>query len=115
MIGRLQEIVIDCAEPPKLARFWVTVVGGEAVDREPDWSYVDPPGGPLRLAFQAVPESKQGKNRLHLDVEVTDIDAARERLCGEGATAVADMQTDAHGRFQVMRDPGGNEFCLVAD
>jgi predicted enzyme related to lactoylglutathione lyase len=114
MVGRLQEIVIDCADPPRLARFWAAVVGGEAVDREPDWSYVDPPGGPLRLAFQKVPEGKNGKNRLHLDVDVADIDAERERLDGEGATVVADMRTDSHGRFQVMRDPEGNEFCLVS-
>ncbi|MCO5994576.1 VOC family protein [Actinoallomurus rhizosphaericola] len=113
MIGRLNELVIDCADPPKLARFWTAVVGGEAVDRDPDWSYVDPPGGPMRLAFQMVPESKEVKNRLHLDVEVADIDAARDRLCAEGATAVEDTRTDSHGRFQVMRDPEGNEFCLV--
>jgi predicted enzyme related to lactoylglutathione lyase len=40
-------------------------------------------------------------------------DAARGRLCVAGATAVADVQTDSHGRFQVMLDPEGNEFCLV--
>lgn len=113
MTAKLDEIVVDCADPPRLARFWAVVLGGEAVDRDPDWSYVDPPDGPLRVAFQQVPEGKQGKNRLHLDVEVDDIDAEHDRLAAEGATTVADLHTTAHGRFQVMLDPEGNEFCLV--
>lgn len=113
MTATLNELVIDCADPPRLARFWAVVLGGGPVDRDPDWSYVDPPGGQLRLAFQQVPEGKTVKNRLHLDIEVDDIDAERGRLTAEGAVAVADMHTTAHGRFQVMLDPEGNEFCLV--
>ncbi|MCW2948737.1 MAG: glyoxalase [Actinoallomurus sp.] len=113
MRTRLDELVIDCADPVRLVRFWTAALGGEPVDREPDWSYVDPPDGRLRLAFQRVPEGKQVKNRLHLDLEVEDIDAEKARLCAEGATALDDLVTDSHGRFQVMLDPEGNEFCLV--
>jgi predicted enzyme related to lactoylglutathione lyase len=113
MRATLNEIVVDCADPPRLTRFWAAVLGGEPVDRDPDWSYVDPPEGQLRLAFQQVPEGKEVKNRLHLDIEVDDIDAARARLTAEGAVPVADLRTTAHGRFQVMLDPEGNEFCLV--
>jgi predicted enzyme related to lactoylglutathione lyase len=113
MRATLSELVVDCADPPHLACFWAAVLGGEPVDRDPDWSYVDPPGGQLRLAFQRVPEGKKVKNRLHLDIEVDDIDAGRARLTAEGAVAVADVHTTAHGRFQVMLDPEGNEFCLV--
>lgn len=113
MRAKLDELVIDCADPPRLVRFWATVLGGEPVDRDADWSYVDPPDGQLRLAFQQVPEGKKAKNRLHLDIEVGDIDAERGRLTAEGAVAVADTHTTAHGRFQVMLDPEGNEFCLV--
>jgi predicted enzyme related to lactoylglutathione lyase len=54
-----------------------------------------------------------GSDRLHLDIEVDDIDAERDRLVAAGASVVADLRTDAHGRFQVMLDPEGNEFCLV--
>src|SRR5581483_2070632 len=52
-LGRLDEIVIDCAAPARLARFWSGVLGGQPVDRGPEWSYVDPPGGQPRIAFQA--------------------------------------------------------------
>ncbi|HEY0540339.1 MAG TPA: VOC family protein [Actinoallomurus sp.] len=44
----------------------------------------------------------------------SDIDAERARLTEEGATAVAEIETSAHGRFQVMLDPEDNEFCLVS-
>lgn len=113
MIGRFSSVVVDCAEPARLVRFWALVLGGDPVDREPGWSYVDPPDGMPRVAFQRVPEGKSGKNRLHLDVEVEDIVAARERLSEAGATPVGNAITDAYGVFQVMRDPEGNEFCLI--
>ncbi|MFE1080199.1 VOC family protein [Nocardiopsis alba] len=30
-----------------------------------------------------------------------------------GATTAGETVTDAQGAFRVMRDPEGNEFCLV--
>ena len=112
MLGRLDEIVFDCAEPVRLAVFWAYVLGGEPVHRSPDWSYVDPPGQP-RLAFQRVPEGKPGKNRLHLDVAVDDLDEVRARLERQGAVSVGSVVTDEQGSFQIMYDPELNEFCLI--
>ncbi|REE98054.1 VOC family protein [Thermomonospora umbrina] len=112
MIGRIDEVVVDCADPGPLARFWAGVLGGDPVDRDADWSYVDTAGG-LRIAFQRVPEPKLTKNRLHLDIAVDDIGPARERLLSAGATARGEVVVDDQGAFQVMRDPEGNEFCLV--
>ncbi len=114
MATRLFELVFDCADPARLVRFWAAAVGGEPVDREPDWSYVDPPDGGPRWAFQRVPEGKSAKNRLHPDLAVDDIDAERVRLCAAGATAVGGVMVDGEGPFQVMLDPEGNEFCLVS-
>ncbi|MEV0234812.1 VOC family protein [Nonomuraea sp. NPDC050786] len=113
MIARQSQLVIDCAAPARLAAFWAALLGGTAVDRDPGWSSADVPTG-LRLAFQKVPEPKSGKNRLHLDVAVDDIEAA-VRLAGElGADTVGELQRDAVGAFQVMADPEGNEFCFVS-
>lgn len=47
------------------------------------------------ITFQRVPEAKTTKNRLHLDIW-------------------SDAIEDELGRFQIRRDPEGNEFCLVA-
>ncbi|WP_327377607.1 VOC family protein [Streptomyces sp. NBC_01216] len=112
MRAHLQEIVFDCSDPSGLARFWAGLLGGAAVDRAPDWSYVDPPES-VRIAFQRVPEGKAGKNRLHLDLEVPEVGAAADAATGRGAVRVGGTVTDDQGSFQVMRDPEGNEFCFV--
>ncbi|MBT2442412.1 VOC family protein [Streptomyces sp. ISL-36] len=113
MRAHVQEIVFDCADPAGLVRFWAELLGGAPVDRSPDWSYVEPPGF-VRIAFQQVPEGKAVKNRLHLDVEVAELEAAADEATRLGAERVASIVTDDHGAFQVMRDPEGNEFCFVA-
>lgn len=112
MRARVQEIVFDCADPAALARFWSALLGGVPVDRAPDWSYVDPPEF-VRIAFQRVPEGKAAKNRLHLDVEVADPEAAADAVLPLGARRSGGPVTDEQGTFQVMHDPEGNEFCFV--
>jgi len=112
MIGRIDEVVFDCANPPTLAAFWAQVLGGEAHGRDDDWWYVDPPGW-TRVAFQRVPEDKTVKNRVHLDVEVADIAAATKEAEALGATRVGDRHDDIAGSFQVLLDVEGNEWCVV--
>jgi len=112
MIGRIDEVVFDCADPGALAHFWADVLGGTPQRRDDDWHYVDPPGW-TRIAFQRVPEGKVVKNRLHLDVEVEDIAAATEQAEALGATRVGEIHADTAGSFQVLRDPEGNEWCVV--
>ena len=85
---RLQEVVIDCAEPRRLVAFWAEVFGVPGVVRTDDWAYVESSATRVRIAFQKVPEVKTVKNRVHLDVEVDNIDAERDRLVGLGGTAV---------------------------
>ncbi|MEZ0447678.1 VOC family protein [Cellulomonas sp. ICMP 17802] len=112
MIGRIDEVVFDCANPPALARFWADVLGGEPAGRDDDWHYVDPPGW-TRVAFQRVPEGKAVKNRVHLDVEVADIALATAQAEALGATRLGDVHADTAGSFQVLLDPEGNEWCVV--
>jgi len=112
MIGRIDEVVVDCANPRVLAQFWSAVLGGAPCARDDSWHYVDPPGW-TRLAFQKVPEGKIVKNRLHLDVGVSDIAAATRQAEVLGAQRVGGSHGDAAGSFQVLLDPEGNEWCLV--
>jgi len=114
MHAGLSQIVVDCREPRQLARFWAALLGGEVVDRPHGWSYLTPPGFP-RLGFQPVPEPKTAKNRLHMDIEVDEIEAATARALALGAERIGGVVTDEAGSFQVMRDPEGNEFCFVHD
>jgi predicted enzyme related to lactoylglutathione lyase len=111
-IGRIHEVVIDCADPVALVQFWLGVLGGEVTRESVDWVTITPPNGP-KLCLQHVPEGKRGKNRVHLDVEVDDLASAI--VAGEalGATAIGPVVVDAMGGFQVMADPEGNEFCFT--
>ena len=71
------------------------------------------PGTP-RVLFQQVPEGKQGKNRVHLDLRPgpdDDLDARRIELLGRGASKVGEGRQGAHV-WWVLRDPEGNEFCV---
>ncbi|MEV4334982.1 VOC family protein [Streptomyces sp. NPDC049597] len=113
MRARIDEIVFDCHDPARLVRFWAALLGGDPVDRGEGWSYVDPPEF-VRVAFQRVPEGKTVKNRLHLDLDAGDVDAAAAEAVRLGAERVGAVVTDDHGRFQVLKDPEGNEFCFVA-
>jgi hypothetical protein len=68
-----------------------------------------------RLLFQDVPEGKSGKNRLHVDVhsEPGSLDKLVARLEDLGATRVCDFNKGPAGRWWVMQDPEGNEFCVA--
>lgn len=89
---------------------------------------VDPAGRYPRIWFQPVPEGKAGKNRLHLDLKLTGgplvvadreerkaaVDAEVERLVGLGASIDHVNAPDAANYYAVtLRDPEGNEFCVV--
>lgn len=108
-------LVIDCHDPARLAAFWSQVVGGtvDSVTASPDWVALEGVPGLGYLAFQRVPEPKAVKNRVHLDHLVDDLDRATRAALGAGAEAVGGVVEEATNRFQVMRDPEGNEFCLV--
>ncbi|UVJ39364.1 VOC family protein [Arthrobacter sp. CJ23] len=112
MIGHVDELVVDCGNPAALAEFWSSILGGHPVHRNHAWSYIDPPGW-TRLAFQKVPEAKQGKNRLHIDVHVDDVPRAAAAAEALGAVRVGAIHADTVGTFQVLQDPEGNEWCVV--
>jgi predicted enzyme related to lactoylglutathione lyase len=105
-------LVVDCAKPRELAGFWAAVLGGEVQVRDPDWCHITPPGW-TQLSFQRVPESKRVKNRLHIDVAVSDLGQAANDAEDLGAQRVGTTRQGAGGVFQVLHDPEGNEWCLV--
>ncbi len=111
-IGRIDEIVIDCRDPEKLATFWAALLGVAPAVQD-TWATLRDPENGLVVAFQEVPEPKAGKNRLHLDVRVADLEEATAACVILGATADGPVVEDADGSFQVMFDPEGHEFCLV--
>jgi uncharacterized glyoxalase superfamily protein PhnB len=103
-------LAVDCARPEALARWWERLLGGTVeVDADGDAS-LHTPGG-LTIDFGRVPDAKTVKNRLHLDLRSSDLAAATEQALALGATRADDVYDG--GRWQVLRDPEGNEFCLL--
>jgi len=116
---RITELVLDCADPERLATFWCSVLGYVEIGREGDDIEIGPPevgfGGPRpTLVLSRVAEPKRDKLRLHIDVNATDRDQAAEleRLLELGAT-VADVGQSGQESWHVLADPEGNEFCLL--
>jgi len=113
---RPYELGWDCAEGPEvshdLASWWQQVIGGAVVDDERGYSWLqDIPECPWdAIDYVGVPEPKTVKNRIHLDVTTTDLDA----LVAHGATVLRPKGDHGLG-WTVLADPAGNEFCAFTD
>jgi len=138
------QVTFDCADPDRLAHFWADLLGYQLDPPPPgydsweawlteqgipesDWNMAsavsDPDGPGPRIFFQRVPEPKEVKNRVHLDVNAGGprgtpdderreaVDAAVERAIALGATKVR-LVEERGERHYVMQDVEGNEFCL---
>jgi len=107
-------LVLDCADPERLADFWAEALGYANVGSAGVYVALYPREGTgPKLLLQRVTEPKAAKNRMHLDIEVPDIDVEARRLSGLGARRVSDDTCNEHGStWIVMADPEGNEFCI---
>jgi predicted enzyme related to lactoylglutathione lyase len=115
---RIQCLCIDTTDPAALATFWEQALGWRRTFDEPDEVCIEPPEGSREdgvvpdLLFLRVPETKAGKNRLHIDLRPEDQAAEVERLEQLGASR-ADVGQGADVTWIVMADPHGNEFCVL--
>jgi predicted enzyme related to lactoylglutathione lyase len=68
------------------------------------------------LLFITVPDAKQLKNRVHLDLRPADRTREQEveRLVGLGATYLADYRRPDGSGWITLADPEGNEFCVLS-
>ena len=83
-------LTFDAADAVRLAGFWAAVLG------------------------LPVPEPKTAKNRCHPDLHTDDLTRELNRVRALGAEEVERHDGPA-GRWVVLRDVEGNEFCLVQD
>ncbi len=115
---RIQCLVIDTAEPARLASFWEAALGWRRTHAEDGEVVLEPPAGSPEdglapdLLFLRVPETKAGKNRLHLDLRPADQAAEVARLEALGARR-ADVGQGPDVSWVVIADPDGNEFCVL--
>jgi hypothetical protein len=122
MTSAVSHTTIDCANAYELSEWWKQVLGYVDLEGDPnlpgheECMIRSPESGHL-LLFIEVPDVKQVKNRVHLDLRPTDRtrDEEVERLLGIGATHLDDQREirgDGTG-WVVLGDPEGNEFCIL--
>jgi hypothetical protein len=111
---------LDCSDAYVLSRWWQGVL-----DYVQDADDPNEPGheeclivsrdGQHRLLFIEVPDGKQVKNRMHLDLRPQEGSRDEElaRLLALGAAEVADRRNDDGTGWVVLADPEGNEFCIL--
>ncbi len=113
----------DCRDPRALAEFWAAALSYkiDAPNEKAGEILLDDPSGEgPSLGFMKVPEPKVVKNRVHLDLLVseTSLEQEVERLVAAGARAIETLQDPDEGHvdpciWTVMQDPEGNEFCVL--
>jgi hypothetical protein len=111
---KFTELVIDCANPNRLAEFWAAVLGGSITADEYGCVQVAAGLGQMpRLTFVEVPNAKSIKNRLHIDLNPLGCTQAEEveRILQLGASCV-DVGQGAVS-WIVLADIEGNEFCVL--
>jgi hypothetical protein len=120
MTVRIRTITFDCRDPYLLAGFWSQVTGfaedpGDTNHPDDPEGLLLAPDGSLALLFIGVPEKKQVKNRVHLDLAPPSPDQRDEevrRITALGATVVDDRRKPDGTGWVVLADPEGNEFCV---
>ena len=135
------QVVVDCSAPHVLADWWAEALGWDVEPQDEDFirrmiseghateeettthrgrlvwkdgaAIRSPDAGAPRVLFQAVPEPKTVKNRMHLDLRIgaDGQEAEVARLTGLGARELWRGAQGPHS-WVTMADPEGNEFCV---
>jgi hypothetical protein len=116
-------VVIDCADPARLAEFWAAALSYKLQDPpqgfeswqaflvargvpESEWNsasaIVDPSGNGPRFFFQRVPEPKTVKNRVHVDINVT----------GGFATPLEERRALSHAAAERLQQLGARQLWI---
>ena len=116
MTSLLVALCFDANDPLRLARFWAEALHWQISDEtDHEIGLVPTDDTRFRILFLPVPETKTGKNRIHLDLTTASNDDQREtvgRLIELGARHVDIGQRGDEGHV-VLADPEGNEFCII--
>lgn len=109
------DLVLDCANPEQLKEFWREALGYRIYYSDASVAVLVPvdDGNASPLVLQQVPEPKDGKNRMHLDIVADEIEPEIERLQALGARRLHDdVRSLGDVRWVTLADPENNEFCV---
>ncbi|MGW1346459.1 VOC family protein [Kribbella sp. NPDC002412] len=113
--GPIAAVVVDCADPRAMARFWSDAMGWTLHEVTDDHALLrSAKGTGPYLEFLRTPHGKDLGHRAHLDLlpyPVEDQAVEVTRLRGLGATPADVGQGNVP--WVVLADPEGNEFCVL--
>lgn len=111
-------VVLDCAEPEKLAEFYKGLLGAEETDVTANRIEIEGSGG-FRLAFRrdgnATPPSwprPENSLQAHLEFVVEDLDEAERGIVGLGGRPVEAKDPAGPHEERGFSDPAGHSFIL---
>jgi catechol 2,3-dioxygenase-like lactoylglutathione lyase family enzyme len=117
-VGDLQigTVVVNVQDVRRGVIFWSAVLGYR--QRETDWDpefmmLVDARGSGVPVALQLTDRRPAEPVRLHLDLYTSERDRHVERIVALGAERVEGWRYPVDADFVVLRDPDGNEFCVI--
>ena len=111
-------VVLDCAEPEKLAAFYLQLLEGEQIDASANLVEIRGADG-VRLAFRrdvnATPPSwprPENSLQAHLEFLVEDLDEAERRIVGLGGRPIETRDPAGPYEERGYSDPAGHSFTL---
>ena len=120
MTALISHTTFDATDAYAQSVFWAQVLGFADDPDDPNEAgheecMIFSSDGAQRILFIEVPERKQAKNRLHLDLvpAAGTRDEEVARLLELGATVVDDLRRPDGPGWVVLADPEGNEFCIL--
>jgi predicted enzyme related to lactoylglutathione lyase len=108
------QVVIDSLRADDIAGFWSALLERPVNDGANQFFAMIPASADVTfpaLMFLAVPEPRQSKNRVHLDLVADDLAAEVERAVSLGATKIADFN-EYGATWTTLTDPEGNIFDI---
>ncbi len=110
MKPRIGDITFDAQSPVAMANFWSALLGYAIEESTEDFAAIIDDEINLRLVFQRSDTPKVGKNRVHLDIFVADMEAEVQRAITLGAQKIRTYEEEVS--WTVMLDVEENEFCI---
>ncbi len=117
MPAKVGYLVIDTADPATLARFWCGLLA-VTVDTEigEEFLVLSPTEDGLTIGFQRVADPRLGKNRVHLDLVVDDLQQATEEIsssvaAGSNRGTPANSKASSGAAWLTLRATSSTSTC----
>lgn len=106
-------VTIDCNDLDTMARFWADVLGVSIRHADDEFAFLaHAPDRNVTVWLQRVPEPREGKTRVHLDLAVPDLSAAEARIERLGGELLGRHEWQGNV-WRMCADPEGNVFDVM--